>query len=117
MALFQIQIPIGVPLYDLRVNLGGSEFSLRFDYSEKEDRWYVAVRDANDAPVVSGRKVVPNTNLLATATGENRPRGLLFVNGPAVAPGFAELGRTHFLFWAPSADPEAPTFQATNPGV
>lgn len=104
-----VQIPIfsDTPLYTQRVTLNGSEFLLRFDYSGKEDRWYLSVFDAAGIAVRRGVKVIPNWDALRLVATETKPRGILFFadgsRGAKSAPAFADLGRRVALFYFPEA--------------
>lgn len=104
-----LEIPLfpDVPLYTERVTLDGSEYTLRFDYSGREDRFYLSVFDASGAAVRRGMKVTSNWNTLRLCQTSNRPPGVLFFSDPRAAdtdaPGFAELGRRVRCFYFPGA--------------
>lgn len=96
-----------VPLYRFDVTLDGVPFTLRLDYSGREDRWYLAVYDAQGVKVRSGMKVTSNWNTLRQCQNEGRPAGVLVFSDPrrpdSAAPAFAELGRRVLLFYFPGA--------------
>lgn len=96
---------VDTPLYTERVTLDGVEFTLRFDYSGREDRWYFAVYDAAGAKVRSGMKITSNWNTLRLCQNEGRPAGVIVFSDPrapnTAAPSFAELGRRVLLFYLP----------------
>lgn len=96
-----------VPLYTMRVTLDGETFTLRFDYSGREDRWYLTVIDATGARVRSGMKITTNWNTLRLCQRGNRPKGILMFADPrradAPAPAFADLGRSVALYYFPGA--------------
>lgn len=85
------------PLYTMRVSLNGREFTLRFDYSQREDRWFLSLYDSAGSPIRKGIKITPNVSALRLARHDPRtPRGLLAFSDttPRIeAPGFADLGR------------------------
>ena len=103
-----VEIPLypDVPLYTETVNLDGVDYLLRFDYSAKEDRWFLSVFSAAGAPLRLGVKVLSGWNTLRLCRITGRPPGLLFASDPrsptADAPGFADLGRRVRLFYFPT---------------
>lgn len=114
--LFRIDTPADVPLARMRVNLGGTDFSLRLDYTEKEDSWYLSVYTANESPIIRGVKLRPNRSLLTLATSDEKPQGFLVLVGPPVKVGFAALGRTHTLYFG-THEAARSDFVAASPGV
>lgn len=85
----------------MRVTLDGVEFALRFDYSGREDRWYLSVSVANTGEQVRrGMKVQANWDLLRLSVHPSRPPGaLLFLDvrreaGSIESPGLYSFGRT-----------------------
>lgn len=102
--LTEIQIPPDVALFSIQVNLSGVDYTLTFDYSGKEDRFYLSVQDAAGVTLRGGIKVLCNWNILRQWRGEGRPSGaLIFSDGKASAvkdPGWGELGRSVRLFYA-----------------
>lgn len=66
------------PLHTYAIDLDGVSFTLRFDYSGKEDRWYLAIFDASGARVRSWIKLVNGINLIDLAAYDERaPQGQL----------------------------------------
>ncbi len=99
----QIELPTDTPLFTLKVTLTGQDFTLRFDYIERQDSWRLSLLDASGAYIGRGMKVVPNWNVLRTIQSEARPKGvLLFIDerGDGSTIRFADLGRRvalHYL--------------------
>jgi hypothetical protein len=100
-ALTEIDLPVDVPLYTLRLTLEGSEFVLRFDYNGKEDRWYLSVYDGDANPIRRGVKIVVNQNVLRQCVHAGKPKGLLIFFGEE-NPTFSALGRIVKLYYLPS---------------
>lgn len=99
MADTAVTIPtaLDTPLYSQRTTLDGKEYLLKFDYSEREDRWFLSLYDVDETPLALGIKVIPNWPLLRLhVSNPDVPQGKLvardFSLAPA-APGFGDLGR------------------------
>lgn len=103
-----IAIPLfaDAPLYTERVTLNGAEFLLRFDYTAKEDRWYLSIFDVAGVAVRRGIKILPQWDMLRLCADERQPRGILFFadlrGSGRAAPAFADLGRRVALFYFPA---------------
>lgn len=99
----EIALPSDTPLFTVRVQLDGTDFLLGFNYTEREDRFYLTVNDSTGSPIVGGLKVVENWPLLSRTSDSRRPLGDLFAldtigEGP---PGLHDLGpgrRVSFLY-------------------
>lgn len=95
-----IPLPLDTPRVQFSVSLDGSDYTLRLDYSEREDRWFLDVLTAAGAVVVAGVKLVASWPPLRGVVGRGRPPGMLFVvcaNGEA--PTFSTLGRSDSLLY------------------
>lgn len=57
--------------------LDGQTFVLTFDWSAREDRWYLQVADTNGTTLISGIKLVPRISLLRNLSNDTRPAGEL----------------------------------------
>jgi hypothetical protein len=83
------------PYYAQKTRLDGRDFILHFSYNQREDRFYLALHDDEDAPILHGIKLVANWPLLRGYRWNTAlPPGELFVasligNDP---PGLNELG-------------------------
>jgi hypothetical protein len=60
----QIALPNGVPNFRQSTNLDGTEFLFDFRWSQREQRYYVDVKDANGNLLVGCVKLVSNFPLL-----------------------------------------------------
>lgn len=74
-----IEIPVfpEVPLYSERVTLDGKEYLLQFDWSDREQRWYLSISKADGTLIKTGVKVVANWPLLRKCVDVNQPPGVL----------------------------------------
>lgn len=55
----------GEPLYQERVRLEDRDYIFRFDWSNREKRFYVSIFDQDEEPLLQGLKVTPNWDLLS----------------------------------------------------
>lgn len=107
MALTPIPLPIDTPLFTRKTTLTGVDYILRFDYHERQDRWYFGLYSAQNAPILVGRKVVCGWDVLRTCALSTRPPGQLFFLSGADQrpPGFTDLGRSTILIYV-DAEPQ-----------
>lgn len=98
-------LPVDTPCFTMKATLGESDYVLRFDYQERQDRWYLGVYTADMAPVALGMKVVCAWDVLRCCALSARPPGkLVFASDNEDAPpGFADLGRSCFLMYVDPA--------------
>lgn len=83
------------PFYSIRVTLDGITYSLDFDYSTREDCYYMSISDAAKEAVVLGLKLVPEIPLLAYFRARAVPRGEFVVQsltGKRHTPRYGEIG-------------------------
>lgn len=103
-----IEIPVATdtPLYTERVTLDGIEYLIKFDWNDRENRWYMGLFTVTGEPLAVGIKVLANWPLLRRFTGENMPPGVLIAadlssqNGEP--PTYAELGTRVKLLYYPA---------------
>jgi hypothetical protein len=103
-----IEIPVAVdtPLYTERVTLDGIEYILKFDWHEREGRWFLGLFTIDEQPLATGIKVVANWPLLRRFTDARMPPGLLIavdlspMNGEP--PSYTELGTRVKLHYFPA---------------
>lgn len=99
----------GDPFYVQRTRLDDSDFVLHFSYNQRTERWYLSVHDDEDAPILSGLKLVANWPLLRHYHADTRvPPGELIVvdlTGDGSPPTLDELGpgRRCELIYQPAA--------------
>ncbi len=98
----QIPVPSGVPLFDMRIILDGTEYQLRFDWHDREKRWYLDVLDSQGLVITAGIKLVPNWTLYDRETLPNSPPGnLMSYDFEFLPPQLADFGQRSFLFYFP----------------
>jgi hypothetical protein len=83
------------PLYDLRVTIDDSDYVLSFDYSQREDRWYLSLALPSGDVLVRGWKLVTGVMLGIRVADRRMPAGAFAVITQAQdqsPPGWGELG-------------------------
>jgi hypothetical protein len=103
-----IPLAPGVPFFRQRVTLDGAEYVLVLRWSQREEQWYLDLRDANGVLLVGSIKLVVNWPLLyrfRSIVGVP-PGELMVVDGraQAVDPGLAELGDVAQLVYLDAAE-------------
>lgn len=101
-----IEIPVATdtPLYTQRVTLDGIEYVLKFDWNDRENRWYLSLYDVSETPLATGIKIVSNWPLLRRFTSANMPPGSLMAADLSPqggeSPMYADLGvRVKLLYF------------------
>jgi len=79
MAIYRIPLPKGIPQFTQKIILDNETYILRCHWNEREEAWYFAIEDADENPIVSGRKMVSNWPLLHRSISTDLPAGQLFV--------------------------------------
>lgn len=72
----------GLPRHTMSVDLGGTVFQLRFTWRERLGAWYLDVRDANEAALVTGVRLSSSWMPIEHYSVESGPAGVLYVRGP-----------------------------------
>lgn len=83
------------PFFAIRVTLDGITYSLDFEYSTREDCYYLSIFDASKVAIVLGLKLVPEIPLLPYLRARAVPAGELVVQsltGKRHTPRFGEIG-------------------------
>ncbi len=103
-----IEVPLAfdTPLYTIRVTLDGVEYILKFDWNDRENRWYMGFFSIDEDPLAVGIKVVANWPLLRRFTDDRLPPGELFATdlSPMLgeSPTYSELGtRVRLMYYPP----------------
>lgn len=101
---FVIAIPKpGTPLFDMRVTLNGTDFILKFDWADRESRFYMSIFDANGIVITAGIKLISGWPLLTRETLPNAPQGNFVVVDPEnEPPQLADFGLRSTLCWLPA---------------
>lgn len=60
-------IPVfpGEPLYKERIRLEGRDYILKFDWADREQRFYMSIMDQDENPLLMGVKIIPNWGLIS----------------------------------------------------
>lgn len=102
-----IEIPVAfdTPLYTERVTLDGKEYLFKFDWNDRENRWYMGLFSVTGDPLATGIKVVANWPLLRKLAGDTVPPGVLIATDlspqDGESPTYAELGTRVKLLYYP----------------
>lgn len=100
------------PFYVQRTDLEGREYVLQFDYSTRENCWYMQVSASDGTVLAAGVKLVCSWPLLYRYTSTLLPPGKMFVmpvttdDSPPGLDDLAEGGRCE-LTYVTSDDPAA----------
>lgn len=97
------------PLYKERVRLEGRDYIFRFDWNDREQRYYLHLFDQDEVPLLLGVKVIANWGLLtrhhfnpALPPGELIPMDLESGGEP---PTFDDFGtRVRLFYYASDED-------------
>lgn len=63
--------------YTQSTTLDGKDYVFRFQYNTRSGFWFMSLYDNDESPIVEGRKVVVNRDLLHGVTDARRPVGAL----------------------------------------
>ena len=77
MSIFIIPVDAD-PIFKQRVTLDGEDYIFRIRYSQREDRYWMDLSDANEDPISMGIKLVINCDFLRTIVDERKPPGRLY---------------------------------------
>lgn len=101
-----IQIPVfndTSASFTQQITLGDQTLSLRLDWNGRGQHWYLDVLQADETPIVLGRKVVPALPLLYSHRALAQIQGdFILIPETDTAPEyptFEGLGTTHNLYW------------------
>lgn len=77
------------------VPLDGEQFTFRFRWNARTERWFLTIRDASGTDLVTGRKLVANVPFAVHETVAGMPPGDIWVldtTGAGTDPGLRDLG-------------------------
>jgi len=90
-----LNLPADKAHFALRVTLDDRDYTLSLEWSQREAKWYLALADQDENPILRGIKVVADYPLLTLAKWDARcPPGQLIANdtsGQGLDPGFADM--------------------------
>ena len=109
MTIFNVPCtPAGASSWTQRTALDGTDFTLRFDWSQRTGLWLLTVGDQDGVPIISGRALTTNTRPLKGVRDARRPRGELAVGDTTgkndADPGFDDLGARFQLIYVDTAE-------------
>lgn len=83
--------------FSIDLELSGVQFAMDFDWNPRLDPngWFFHFYDSGRAPLLLGRYIVPNYNVLARLTDQRKPAGRLYFwdsSGRGELPGPLDLG-------------------------
>jgi hypothetical protein len=91
-------------LFDERVTLNGIDYILRFDWHQREERWYLDIQDASGNVITAGIKLVSSWLLYSRETLPQAPQGNFGIVDPdSLPPQLADFGLRSFLLFWPAA--------------
>lgn len=103
----EIPVSLDTPLYTERVTLEAVEYVFRFNWNDREGRWYVDVGDINETWIVVGVKLICNWPIFRRVMDLRMPPGVVMAldnsNLGGKPPGFYDLGRRVSLLYFPSS--------------
>lgn len=94
MGILTIDLPRDESHFAKLVALSGVDFEFRFDWNQRESRWYLSIYKDGDA-VHTGIKIVADWPLVMPGRQSPSPAGLLMAvdtTGVGTDPGLADLG-------------------------
>lgn len=65
--------------WEQRLILGGEPFSLNANWNIRDETWDISLFTSEGDPLIVGRKLVLNTNVLQQVHVESAPKGVLLV--------------------------------------
>lgn len=126
MTVFIIPTPSGdQPFAEQRSTLDGRDYVLTFQWSAREERWFLSVADESNDPIASGLKIVANVPLGRRVRDARWPPGwIIALSENDEAPLLDELGGRVVLYYYDEAETllgdttgfEAPVYTPTDPG-
>ena len=97
--------------YTQRTEMDGTDYVLRFQFSQRLGRWYVSIFDQDDVPIAQGLGIRSNFEVARFLPDEIHPPGQLLVldtvaatDQEAVDPGLRDLGDRVLLAYFEEAE-------------
>lgn len=101
----QIDIPTETPSWQQRIELDGSAYYLACVLNERTNRWHFSLSDANNEPIIEGRRILVGRDLLRGIASPAKPPGMLiatdYTGKDLVQPAYENFGDTIFLVYVP----------------
>jgi len=110
MAVDRLPTSTILPYYENEVELDGVEYRLEYRYNDRDDAWYLTIRDAEDTLLRAGIRIVNSWQLLRLWAEATRPAGeIVSVNQGKVEapPTLQQLGAEVVLNYLDEAEVNA----------
>jgi len=94
-----------VPRYDFELELESVTYKFDFEWSDREEAWYMSIKDLDGVELLSGRKIVLSYPLTVIHRDAGLPPGTFIAfdtSDKEVEAGFADLGDRVKLLYIPS---------------
>jgi len=91
----------------IAVTLGEQRFVLHLRWRDRTQAWYLDLHDTSDAPIVTSKRLAPNSYVTRGLVSSRRPAGGLFVyvrSGDPSTIGPADLGDRVALLYLDADD-------------
>lgn len=77
-----------LPVFDLpdfiyTIALGPSTYRIRFNWDSRESRWYFSLYAADEAPIITGVKVLHGSSLLYNLSFDGFSHGVIYLDSPS----------------------------------
>lgn len=69
--------PNGAQSWTQRTELDGHEYVLTFNWNTRSQAWFFSLADTDETPILDGKKITANTDLLGYVQSPARPQGQL----------------------------------------
>ena len=102
MAILQLPVTSNVLAYKFKYELEGTVYSFNFRYNTRVDKWVFDILTNNEEPLVEGRPVFINYNLIGRFRDERLPPGTFIcidTTGNKLDPDDENFGVTHFFLY------------------
>jgi hypothetical protein len=81
--------------YEQVTSLDGEDFILRFLWNERDNHWYLTIRDSAGSDIITGVKLVADIPIASHVADEDMPAGQIWtidMTGAGADPGLRDLG-------------------------
>ncbi len=105
----EIPIDTDAPHFTQTTALDGVDFRFEFRFNEREQRFYMDLRDVDDDPILVGVKLVADWDALRYLVDPRRPQGTIMIvdsQGEGRAARLGDLGRRIKLIYLTAEDLE-----------
>lgn len=64
--------------WEQKIVLGGTAFFISAAWNIRDESWNISIYDSSENPIIVGRKLTLNVDILRLVHAENKPQGRLF---------------------------------------